>query len=155
MKYIYTFINEPNGKTYTNLIRYSLKFCSSFLLILRPSVLIESSGLKIINELQPYLIKKSVESEWPGTKLLGNDAVVYNFKLNSETVEFLTYITSSLYSWLQPNLPEDLCLLTDEGDPWLVTISHEKDGYLRVSDEEKENIIKEIPELVLKKSEYQ
>jgi hypothetical protein len=95
-------------------------------------------------------LEKCAQSEWPGTKLLDSTALVYYFDLNKDSAEHLSKASTDLYSWLLPNLPEDLCLIKDDGNPWLVTISHEKDAYLLLSEEEKNDLLLEIPELVVK-----
>jgi len=65
-------------------------------------------------------------------------------------VEVLTKSASGLYDWVQPSLPEDLCLLRPDETPWLVTISHERDAYLVLDAKEHVELVREIPELTLK-----
>ena len=149
---IYTLVTEPKNELYSKLLIKALKSCNSFIFVVRPTISTEKSVQKIIDDLQQYLIKKSAESEWPGTKLINDTALVYKFQLNKETTQYLVNVSSSLYSWLQPDFPEDLCLLRENGKPWLTTISHEKDAYLLLSEEEKEEILTEIPELILKEA---
>ncbi|HUO58404.1 MAG TPA: hypothetical protein VMV05_09555, partial [bacterium] len=48
---------------------------------------------------------------------------------------------------LQPNYPEDLCLLTENEEPWFVSIAHAKDSYFSLPEEEKNTLIQSIPEL--------
>ena len=47
----------------------------------------------------------------------------------------------------KPELPQDLCLLRGNDDPWLVTIAHETDGYLRLSPEEKLRLVEALPRM--------
>ena len=149
MRKIFNIIEEPIGKIYSKLLNQSLQYCDAFLFVVRPSMPQSESLKKIIEDLQSHIVNKEDKSEWPGTKLINNTATIYKFKLNHETVDFLTSKTHNLYSWLQPDLPEDLCLLRADKNPWLVTISHEKDGYLLLSMQEKENLVKAIPGLAL------
>jgi hypothetical protein len=142
-------ITEPKDETYRKLILHSLNYCDSFFLIIRPTVSVKETVHKIINELQPYLIEKSAKSELPGIKLHNDSALVYKFHLNKETTNYLIKVASKLYSWQLPDLPEDLCLLGKNGEPWLTTISYESDSYLVITEDEKKEILKEIPGLVL------
>jgi hypothetical protein len=150
MQKIYTIVNNPRGTLYSKLLLYSLKTCKTFILVLQPTIFVNNSAKNVIDELRPYLIEKCAQSEWPGTKLLDSTALVYYFDLNKDSAEHLSKASTDLYSWLLPNLPEDLCLIKDDGNPWLVTISHEKDAYLLLSEEEKNDLLLEIPELVVK-----
>ncbi|MCL6592265.1 MAG: hypothetical protein K6U80_20260 [Firmicutes bacterium] len=55
--------------------------------------------------------------------------------------------SKKISDWKQPKLPEDLCLLRDNGTPWLISIAHENDMYLEISIEEKEALINNIPDI--------
>lgn len=149
MSKIYTLVHEPRGELYSKLLFYSLKICNSFILVIRPTVAIKNSAKNVIDELKPYLIEKSAQSEWPGTKLIDGEALVYYFQLNEGSVKYLLHISESLYSWLHPDLPEDLCLLRPDKTPWLVTIPYERDGYFEITEEERGELQESIPELIV------
>lgn len=151
---MYTLVSEPRGELYSKLLFYSLKLCKSFLLVIRPTVAVKNSAKNVIDELKPYLIEKKAQSEWPGTKLMDGEALVYYFHLNEESVKYLSHISDSLYSWLHPDLPEDLCLLRSDNKQWLVTIPHEKDSYIELTEEEKIELQKSIPELKLNEDNF-
>lgn len=146
----YNILKEPKGTIYQKLIDHALHYCSYFTFTLRHSLQVYKSIEDLINELEPFLLSKKEQSEWPGTKLLSDTAIVYEYKLSQETVDILQKTTTSLFSWIQPELPEDLCLKRHDKTPWLVTITHEKDGYFLLSSEEKASLVKDIPDLVLK-----
>jgi hypothetical protein len=55
--------------------------------------------------------------------------------------------TNALYGWVQPELPEDLCLLRDEKEAWLVSIAHERDSYLCLSEDERSRLLDALPQL--------
>lgn len=153
---IYDLTREPMGDDYRRLIHVSLIYCDSFLLVMRPSLAISDSCVAVMNCLSPYLLGKSEESEWPGTKLLDDEkATVYKYRLTRESAKILSEITDRLYLWIQPNLPEDLALLRKSGEPWLVSISHEKDGYLRISTDEEQDLLKSDSGLFFKKGVIQ
>lgn len=156
-KLIYDIIEEPVGKIYRNLIDYSIQYCNSFLLVIQGVEWFNNSAFQFLERSSPYLKEKKSASEWPGTKLgsiedlVEEKATVYYFNLNSKSSSLLKEVANGLYDWLQPDLPEDLCLLRPDGSPWLVSISHEKDSYLELTREEKILIEKAIPNLLLKK----
>ena len=148
MKEVYDVLSEPEGEMYRKLMDYSLTACDTFFFVVQDFKW-DDSARKIRMELNPFLQRKSIESEWPGTKLGPGPggAVVYRYKLSPESVAILKNVAQGLYNWVQPRLPEDLCLLRPDGSPWLVTISHERDSYLELTSQEKDHLLAAIPEL--------
>lgn len=146
----YDLLEEPKGEVYRGLIRASQSYGDRFLLVVNSSLGPDALARSFVDELEPYVLDQSQETEWPGTKLLGNDtALVSSFSLVPETVEILAKTVEGLFDWIEPGLPEDLCILRTDGRPWLVTISHEHDGYFELSGEEEETLTSEIPGLSL------
>ncbi|HLC87869.1 MAG TPA: hypothetical protein VJG66_02330 [Patescibacteria group bacterium] len=144
MKKEITITEDLKGKAYRNLITAASKFCSTGLFVIRNSVSTNDTVNDLLSELAPNLISKKEESSWPGTELIEEVATVYKFKLNNETVAMLTNASESLFSWIQPALPEDLCLIRANGDPLLVTISHEHDAFLNILTEDEEKTLTKI-----------
>lgn len=155
-KLIYDIIEEPIGNIYRKLIDYSLNYCTSFLFIIQDSDWFNPSAFKFLESISPYLREKKLTSEWPGTKLgliedgVEDKTMVYHYNLTSESSSLLQKVVNGLYDWVQPELPEDLCLLRPDGSPWLVSISHENDSYLELTLEEKVLLEKTLPNLLLK-----
>jgi hypothetical protein len=157
---IYNFLEEPTFRKYRILIDYSTRYCDTFLLVIQDPDWFELSAWDMLSRLGPFLKEKFLSLEWPGT-ILGNGDIsksdhgdntstgptIYKYYLNKETAEILKNATHGLYSWIQPNLPEDLSLLRPDGSPWLVSITHERDGYLELSTDEKEQLFEALPEI--------
>ena len=145
----YTILEEPTGEMLEQLLICSLSYCETFSVVVRHTIDVAASALQVLEELQPFLVTKLEESEWPGTELLDETATVCRFKLTKETLGILCHASDSLFSWMQPELPEDLCLFRPDGTPWLVTIAHEKDGYLELSTDEMNYLVTELREIKL------
>lgn len=148
MKNIYSLVNEPVGDTYKKLILFALKYCDNFLFVKHHRKFESESVKNLIKALEPYLIIQKESNEWPGT-ISVEKATVYQYRLTSESADILINYANGLYSWNQVDLPEDLCLIRPDGNPWLVSITYEKDGYLELTEGEKQDLVKEIPELIL------
>lgn len=146
---IYNLAIEPKETIYEQLIRCSLDYCDHFQFVIRHTIKKNDTCEKLLAKLNSLLISHTEESEWPGTQLMNGTAEIYRYKLSPESISILVSATNSLYSWVLPNFPEDLCFMRASGKPWLVTISHEGDGYLDLSPEEKNNLSKAIPQLIL------
>jgi hypothetical protein len=50
-----------------------------------------------------------------------------------------------LDDWVVPGLPEDLALLRKDQTPWLASISHEHDAWLKLYDDEAEVLRADCP----------
>jgi len=148
MRQIYEFVSEPKGKTYEMLLDHALMTCNTALLVVRDSVRLEASAEKILKKLDKFLKSKVNDSKWPGTKLLyGATATIYRYKYNGNSAEVLKEATERLYGWQQPKLPEDLCLFRPNGSSCLVSIAHEKNGYLELTQEEYKQLLERYREI--------
>ena len=145
---MYEIINEPKNGIYSKLIDFLTIRCDSFILIKRDQLEFNQNCCKIIDLLKPYLIKKTNSNEWPGTKLFGHSAIIYSFECNCKTGLILKNACNGLYSWLSPDLPEDICFYISD-EPFLITISHEKTGILKNINRKVEIFKKELPEIKL------
>ncbi len=86
-------------------------------------------------------------------ELFDAEAELLYFRLEPRSAQLLKAATDRLYGWRQPDLPEDLCFLHADREPWLATISHENDGYLRLGDWEKARLLHALPALKIALSE--
>ena len=145
-------IQEPRGEVYERLITLARGNCDQFILVTRHSIGLEAPGVETLQRLNPELIARDERSEWPGTQIFDDMATVFLFRLNQRTTDVLQDVASSLFAWQQPRFPEDLCLLRADGEPWLVTISHERDAYFVLSSAEHLELSGAIPELRLELS---
>jgi hypothetical protein len=62
-------------------------------------------------------------------------------------VEQLALAADGLFDWVEPRLPEDPCLLREDGTAWLTTIAHERDAYFTLTPEERDQLLREVPDL--------
>lgn len=146
----YNLLEEPRGESYQQLIHASLDYGDQFLLVINSSINFDESVRQVMDKLNTHLLRQTQESEWPGTKLIGGDtALVSRFSLCTETAAILSASAEGLFDWLEPELPEDLCIFRSDGSPWLVSISHERDAFFVLTDEEKKTLVKEVPGLTL------
>ena len=148
----YSIVQEPRGDVYRQLIVRSVDHGDTFLLVVRGSPPLSETGQAVMSSLRAFLISRTEDSEWPGTRLLDEKATLYRFSLTPAAAAVLAAAAQGLYSWVQPDLPEDLCVFTADGSPWLVTISHEHDAFMMLFPEEKEALAAQVPGLALQVS---
>ena len=146
---VWDFVSEPKGSTYAQLLDFCSRHCSQVLLVVREWDWLEEEALETLEELRAYQVSATESSEWPGTKLLNETATVYRYTMRPELLDILKYSASGLFDWCEPAKPEDLCLLRDQDTPLLVSISHEQDAYLELTEHEFSKVSNELPELAI------
>jgi hypothetical protein len=139
-------VKEPRDRTYTELLRAGLRVCEAAMLVIREASWLDERGAQVLQDLRPYLTASAQRSEWPGTSLRGDTALVNEYALHDESMSILAGAVIGLYQWVAP-LPEDLCLLKADATPWLVSIAHEDDGYLCVTSNELRDLVSLHPAL--------
>ena len=147
MNKVYTLTHELRGELYMAVLALAERYYCQALLVIRQSEPLSSIADSVLATLRTYEIHREMAAEWPGTVLHSGKAMVIWYKLVPESRAVLVEVTDGLYGWLHPNLPEDLCLIRPGGDPWLVSIAHEKDSYFELSDEEYDDLVKTIPSI--------
>ena len=141
------FTSEPRERTYHRLIDYALGAGATGLLVVRHSPKPDASCFDFVRKLQPYVLSATEQAEWPGTRLLDDVALVYTLAFNYPSADLLKGTVSGLDGWKHPELPEDLCVLRDDGSTLLGSIAHERVGWLSVTDTEQESLRREWQDL--------
>lgn len=138
-----------NRQQYSSLLNHSLKKCTEFILVVVPEIKLNKSGERVLDRLKPYFKKEIKAYEWPSTKRCeeGEPATIYHYYLNEESMNILLESANNLYSWVQPNLPEDLCFIKQDGTPWLCSVGHEKMSWFEDEADEDLNFIESINNL--------
>jgi hypothetical protein len=129
MKPKFDIVAEPRGQTYIDLLNFAAARCQSFSLVWRDQFKFEQSAYEIKHALRPFQLSNVRTDEWLGTKLIGHEAIVRRYEVSHESVKLLCG-ARSLYSWLQPTLPEDLAFYSADDAGWLASISHEGRAWL-------------------------
>lgn len=137
----YTITKEPWGDVYRSFLRLALDRCDTGILVRRRADKSTPTMVEFLKRVHPFVISAEEQSRWPGTELIGHKATVIRFRYGEGVIDELVNATSHLYGWIEPELPEDLCLIRPDGRPWLVSISHEKDSYLDLDQGEHRSVV--------------
>jgi hypothetical protein len=151
----FTLATEPKGDLYFQLIDYLASKSELALLIVRDYAELEEGAKRLLERLEPFLQRREESNQWPGTILGTDKAEVFYYTPVPEFIGILKIVSSSLYQWQHPLLPEDLCFLRQSGEPWFTSIAHENDAYFSLSEEEFRALHTEVPEIarILRKDE--
>lgn len=143
MRYIIK--NQPTNISYFNLLDFLRAVSKKFMLVKRDQLKFDKNVELLFNELNPNLIKKEYSNKWPGTELLGkkNSAEIFYYKVNDDTIKILKKYSANLFDWLAPMLPEDIAFYREDGTTILWSITHEKEYWLDLYENEVQ-IIKQV-----------
>jgi hypothetical protein len=133
--------SEPRGASYETLLRNLAEFSSLVLVIVRDDLGLTDEANKLLAELSALGGSQLRTSQWPGTTLLGHEASVWSTPDTAASVDVVLRASGGLYSWQQPQLPEDLAFLRSDGSTVLGTVAHETDGWLELSDDEYSKVV--------------
>ena len=121
-------VKEPSAEIYVSLLKFAESQCESFSLVWRKQFKFAPSAQAVARDLSPFILTNDLTSEWPGTELIGHKAIVRRYRITKESISRL-FEPGRLYGWQQPAFPEDLVFYVSGISPWLVTISHEYEGW--------------------------
>ncbi len=137
---------DPREETYSLLIDYSMEKCDYFTLKVSEQLDLHIEGKEVLDQLQSSLIKSEREEFGLDEKQV---TTTYYYRCGKDSALVLKNSANTLFSWVQPRLPEDLCFYTNMDNCWLLTVTHERIGEFNVSDEETQAIMRSIKNLSL------
>jgi len=138
----------PKDTLYYSLLDFLRLISDKFMLVRREEFSFNDETDTLLNQLSDYLIDKVYSNKWPGTELLSNKkAEIFYFEVNDVTIEFLKEYSNSLFDWIAPKLLEDLCFFRRDGSLILVSVTHEKECWINLKEEELRILTRGFPEL--------
>ena len=85
----WTFMDEPVGALYRDLLMYATGVCSAGLLVVRRGLELSAIGQECLEALRPLMIEAEDKESWPGTVLLRDSARVHLFHYSEDCAEIL------------------------------------------------------------------
>jgi hypothetical protein len=146
-KKVYDLKADPSHDLYRGLIDFAPRICPLGLLVVRPGMELTEEGRGFLAALRPYVESEERSNRWPGTELYDAEATLFYFRLEPGSSRLLKAATDHLYGWCHPELPEDLCFLRADREPWLGTIAHEEDGFFNLTEWEMRQLLHALPAL--------
>lgn len=126
----HTFHSEPTGAAYVELLELATSEGMHGLVIVREIERATEKTKRLLERLRAAGATTRLRSSWPGTELVGHTATSYQFLLDEGATRILQDSARGLFDWQAPDLPEDLCVLREDGSTWLGSIAHEKDAWV-------------------------
>lgn len=153
IRHHFLIVSEPRGEAYVQLLHLLKPFASAILFVIRHEMPLSIGATFFLQRIEKHLIRREERSSWPGTELFGHTASVLVYKYDSEVVSEILSHSSGLYDWIQPELPEDLCILREGEKELLTTVSHEKFSYLVVRPSEEE-LVRQLASIGIKMRQW-
>jgi hypothetical protein len=111
--------------------------CNEALLISRENFCSDATVCGVLASFGAWFLREEIVSEWPGTELVGGQVALSTcYRFDEDFAKKFVSLNNRLFKWLHPSFPEDLCLFRNDGTPWLVSIAHERDAFVNLSEEE-------------------
>jgi len=136
MRISFTLQGDVTGDELRTLLEVLGTMARIALLVVREDLGLSDRASAVLAELDPFLVRKSRGSCWPGTALIGDDALLLEYEFNTPCRLALLRYSNGLFSWQQPASPEDLCLLRSDGSVLMGTVAHERDAFFELTDAE-------------------
>ena len=124
-----TIVEEPKGRTYLALLQFAVEHSALFSLVWRDQLDFAPSAIAVAETLRPNLVSERYTDEWPGTQLFEHSATVRFYRMSPAAFPILAE-AERLYGWAGPERPEDLAFYVSLDNPWLGSISHERDAFI-------------------------
>jgi hypothetical protein len=122
---------------YRRLIELAVNRASFAYVVVRADGIGDSGVLSALEILRPEEIGQRSVTEWPGTRLLSAEpAMLVQYRCSTGLPPLLFGLTTGLYDWRHPRLPEDLGFVRADDSVWLASIAHERDAFMKMSDDE-------------------
>jgi hypothetical protein len=122
-------VSEPAGDVYLSLLAFAERHSSRFSLVWRRGLKLDADAEAIKAALKPFQEKAVETSEWPGTQLIGQSAMVRMYRFAPESTRMLA-AANRLFAWQSPARPEDLAFYTADGRCWFGSIAHEREAFV-------------------------
>ncbi|GIW85425.1 MAG: hypothetical protein KatS3mg107_1085 [Gemmataceae bacterium] len=142
----YDILEEPRDDIYSRILNYAYRHCDYISFVIRFDLGLDPGGHKFLIHTKENIKRIDIVSEWPGTNLIDQVAIIVYLNFTESVLKEILNHTTGLYQWVQPSLPEDLCLYRCD-NPWLASIAHERLSWLNIYPEELNDILVAIPEL--------
>lgn len=133
---------------YGLLLKILSGFATEGSLVVRSGVGLEPGAHAFLEKLRPWITNQGLVSAWPGTELDEPTARLIRFRVDAASLELLLDSTDSLFDWLQPSLPEDLCFYRTDNSLVLGSTAHEQDAFLLLTPQEAALLTLRAPNLV-------
>jgi hypothetical protein len=143
---MFDFMMEPEGKILESLLLWAAGIARTCGFVVRSKFPTSTKAVRLAAELRPCLEISREVSYWPGTELRGKQrAISYEYAYSMSVAHSLLDAEQKLYSWIAPEMPEDLYLLRDNGELLLGSIAHEREAWLALDDNELVGLERSVP----------
>ena len=143
---------EPTGEVYRALLNLAASRCAMFSFTREIGSDLGEAGLRVTSLLERFRVESEEEHRKRDAVrqefLAGLRDVAFeqHYRLTTEGLEILAEVRG-LYSWVNPDLPEDLCFHLADGNLWLWSAARQKKSWIEDPGLDLEQIRASVPGL--------
>lgn len=116
---------------YLTLLALGCSECAYFVLIERSW---HETRPPIFEELAQDVVETTESVRWPGTQIFDREtANVWKIATSPRSKDVLAAAADSLWDWTGPSLPEDLSFLREDGRPYFISVTHEREAWFELN----------------------
>ena len=144
----YALAEVPEGDNYLRILDLSASFVE-FVGFIQDSPYVADSCIDMLVASEPYLVVEEDVTKYPGATT-SSPVRRLLYRYTPEMRDVIKKFAGGLFSWAQPDLPEDIHLLRQDRSTFLGTAASEDHAYLLLSDEEAERWLAAWPDSLLR-----
>jgi hypothetical protein len=119
---VYTLTANPAGASYFDLLRWVADRSAHVGFVVSPDRELSTRARTLLRAFEARGADRREVTEWPGTTLRSGRALRYILPA-IPNMDIVLGAAADLFSWQEPDLPEDLFFLRENGDPILSSIA--------------------------------
>lgn len=144
----YTFMVEPRGPLFSQLLGLGLAYAETLGLVIQKWRNYPTSATDVLEHLSKHQIDAKDVGEWPGSQMAyGYTEQVRTYRYTPDVKEYLELVSEGLYDWQNPELLDDPHLMRTDGSTWLGSTAHEDDAWLEMTPNEYAELEQTAPNL--------
>ena len=128
MRSVVTITKDIGRSDYVALIETACERYPEFSVVWREQLHFDPSAQALQHELRRFQVSRSRTDHWPGTRIVGSRGDVIRYTSRAAATGVLVR-PRSLFGWLAPRFPEDLCFYADDGSCAIISVSHERGAW--------------------------
>lgn len=138
----YSLLAEPRDTEYRALLDSALPRCDTAVFLIAETQL-NNVGRALVQQLQRFWkTRQNLENHERWGKI-----ALYRYDFCHDSAAILKE-ANGLYAWMPPQVPANLCLLRNDGGPWLISSAAENEAYVELTPFEKLLLGRAAPALV-------
>jgi hypothetical protein len=145
-----TYWVTASNEHYAEIIDFCGTHCDTFSAVINDRAMPSRAALDFLEQGGLDIVTIRNQTSWPGTGtvLAGYTCKVHYIKIDARSMSVVKSV-GGLYSWVHPDLPEDIAFYRPDGEAFFAVVGHESISFFVLEDNELSSLRTAIPALIL------